>query len=154
VVIPSYPGDPHYVFLLVKGPQGEPHEKYRLGRRNMLEMLCMVAKVAFPDTQHVVGYATEPGPVAGSSEDAIYMDVRNWTTDQQAKALGFQRQFGFLTELQRFGKTYHEYPACSGPDDASVRSDPIHRPRSMRNSLCPCGSGVKFKKCCLPRLRR
>jgi uncharacterized protein YecA (UPF0149 family) len=22
-----------------------------------------------------------------------------------------------------------------------------------RNDRCPCGSGVKFKKCCLPRLR-
>ena len=28
------------------------------------------------------------------------------------------------------------------------------RPRFGRNSRCPCGSGVKYKKCCLKHSRR
>jgi uncharacterized protein YecA (UPF0149 family) len=27
------------------------------------------------------------------------------------------------------------------------------RPKTGRNELCPCGSGKKFKKCCLERRR-
>ncbi len=31
-------------------------------------------------------------------------------------------------------------------------AEPLHpvSPRAGRNDPCPCGSGVKFKKCCLP----
>jgi hypothetical protein len=152
VVLPSYPGDPHYVFLLINGPHGEPDDHYRLGRRNMLEMLCMVAKVVFPDAQHVVGYATEPGPAAGRTEDAIYMDVRQWSPEQQEDAVGYQRRYGFLTNVQKHGKTYHEYPEAAPRDERAACLAPDRPATSLRNSPCPCGSGRKFKKCCLPRM--
>ncbi len=35
---------------------------------------------------------------------------------------------------------------------AMAREMKLGRPRFGRNSPCPCGSGVKFKKCCLGRL--
>jgi len=33
---------------------------------------------------------------------------------------------------------------------------PIHRegPKIGRNDLCPCGSGKKYKKCCLAKLEK
>src|SRR4051812_17628426 len=112
----------------------------------MLEMLCLVAKVVFPDAQHIVGYATDPGPAAGRTEDAIYMDVRQWSREQQEEAIGYQRQFGFLTELQKHGKTYPEYPASAPCDGRAPRSFHDRPTTSFRNSPCPCGSGRKFKK--------
>lgn len=27
-------------------------------------------------------------------------------------------------------------------------------PRTKRNARCPCGSGKKFKRCCLPRVKQ
>ena len=37
---------------------------------------------------------------------------------------------------------------------AMARERKRGRPRFGRNSPCPCGSGVKYKKCCLDRSRR
>ena len=28
------------------------------------------------------------------------------------------------------------------------------KPKTDRNAPCPCGSGLKYKKCCLPKERR
>src|SRR2546423_562370 len=40
IVLPSYPGDPHYVFLILpKGSMGE--EEYRIRRREYLQACCM-----------------------------------------------------------------------------------------------------------------
>lgn len=36
---------------------------------------------------------------------------------------------------------------------ASVSIPPRSEGRVKRNEACPCGSGVKFGKCCLPRLK-
>lgn len=52
-----------------------------------------------------------------------------------------------------------EYDWGADPDlDELIAEEPGFRPVSgqklpKRNSLCPCGSGLKFKTCCLPRLR-
>ena len=47
----------------------------------------------------------------------------------------------------------HVEPAEPLPDDGTVHNpaQPIHRPipKTGRNDLCPCGSGKKFKRCCL-----
>ena len=37
----------------------------------------------------------------------------------------------------------------TGPNSRSTRQQPVGR-----NLACPCGSGAKFKKCCLPKQRR
>ena len=153
VVLPTKSGDPHYVFLLLKGPLGETQERYQLARRNLLEMLCMVTKAVFSEAEHIVGYATEPGPTAGCTEDAIYMDVRCWSHEQQEEAMGYQRQLGLLTQLEKHGTTYHEYPTVAPRRKNAGRPIKARPGTSPRNAPCPCGSGKKFKKCCLPRLR-
>ena len=39
--------------------------------------------------------------------------------------------------------------AASGADDGSVQNKPVRNVRKVgRNDLCPCGSGLKYKKCC------
>jgi uncharacterized protein YecA (UPF0149 family) len=45
--------------------------------------------------------------------------------------------------------------AASQPQGEAVRIKPIVRdtPRVGRNDPCPCGSGKKFKKCCLETVR-
>lgn len=40
--------------------------------------------------------------------------------------------------------------------DAELRAEgllPVMRTKIGRNATCPCGSGFKFKKCCLDRAR-
>ena len=146
IVKPSRPGDPYYVFLLLREPHGVPYEEYRVVRRKLLEMLCLVTKLRFPDAQFIVGYATEPGQSAGTSDDALCIDVRDWTKEQEAEAAEIQRELGLLTQVNASSKRYHEYPATMGRTGSN-------QPRSMRNSPCPCHSGKKYKHCCLNRHR-
>jgi len=144
VVKPSRPGDPYYVFLLFTGMENETEDRYRLARRNLLEMLCMATKLKFPDAEYIVGYATAPGAAAGSSEDAICLDVRVWTDELRAQAEECRDKLGLLTNTKAFSKKIHEYPVAHGRRDGKP-------PRSMRNSPCPCGSGKKYKRCCIRR---
>ena len=59
VAKPSYPGDPYYIFLLLSQPPEKPYEDYRTVRWKLLESLCLVAKLLFPDAEDFVGIATE-----------------------------------------------------------------------------------------------
>jgi SEC-C motif-containing protein len=147
VVKPTHGGGPYYVFLLFQGKEGETEEKYRLARRNLLEMLCMATKLKFPDVEYIVGYATAPGAAAGSSEDAICLDVRVWTNELRAQAEEYRDKLGLLTNTKAFSKKFHEYPIAHGRRDGQP-------PHSMRNSPCSCGSGKKYKHCCMRRRGR
>jgi uncharacterized protein YecA (UPF0149 family) len=47
-------------------------------------------------------------------------------------------------------RNYHNYlkdPLHNGPKLDPVRTEP----KTQRNELCPCGSGRKFKNCCLSK---
>ena len=57
----------------------------------------MVTKLRFPDAQHIVGIATESGIQNKTrSEDAMYLDVTEWTAEKQAAAQEFQAELGVL----------------------------------------------------------
>src|SRR5258708_6884281 len=45
VILPSRPGDPHYVFLLLPRLPGVSEEDYRQGRRHFLEACCLITKL-------------------------------------------------------------------------------------------------------------
>src|SRR5262249_23530258 len=126
-------------------------ENLRLARRNLLEMLCMAAKLQFPEAQDVVGYATDPGPEAGRREEALYFDMRNWTEADRAEAERLREKLGLLKKLERFDNDFREYPTASAGNAKGRGRTPERKPRSMRNSPCPCGSGKKFKHCCYRR---
>lgn len=111
VVSPSKPGDPYYVFLLLPHLTGIPEAEYRKVRRNLLEAYCMVTKLTFPEAQDIVGIATESGTEDYRSEDALYLDARNWTADQQAEAQSLQNDLGLLRQVDKFASKEYEYPA-------------------------------------------
>jgi hypothetical protein len=147
IVKPSYPGDPYYVFLLLSVPGDKPIEEYREVRRLLLEELCKAAKLQFPDALDIVGFATEPGIEGGKTEDAIYLNARDWTSELQADAEVVREELKLLKELTMSEGRFQEYPNPPTPKFApSSRNG--KRAQSLRNSLCRCGSGKKFKKCC------
>jgi len=113
VVAPSKLGDPYYVFLIVPHLQGKPQKEYREVRKYLLESYCMVVKHNFPDAQDIVGIATEPGMNSYRSEDAIYMDVRIWTPEQEAEATSLINDLGLLENTQKFAFKEFEYPASA-----------------------------------------
>jgi SEC-C motif len=145
VLLPMVVGDPYYVFLLLPTVHAKTNEEYRTVRRYFLEDCCMVAKLENPDAKDIVGIATEPGVNhASRSEDAIYVDVREWTTKMEGEAKILQEKLGILTKPKRFHGHMKEYP------DVPVADVKMKNPR---NKPCPCGSGKKYKHCCLNKQR-
>lgn len=93
VVLPSRPGDPHYVFLLLPYLPSVSYEDYREGRRYFLETCCLITKLMYPQALDIVGIATEANPdfTAARSEDVMYFDARNWTEEMQKEASNLQQ---------------------------------------------------------------
>lgn len=140
VLTPMAPGDPYWVFLLLPVVHAKSYEEYREVRRSFLEACCGVVKVKHPDAKDIVGIATESGrDFEGRSEDAIYLDARVWTAEMDEFAREDQRQLEILTREREFRGRAKEYP------------DLVPKMKNPRNKPCPCGSGRKYKHCCLDR---
>ena len=144
VIPPLKPGDPYYVFLTLKQGPDVPNEEYRKHRREALGALCWVTKLMYPEAREIAGIATEPGlSHKPRSEDALYLDASVWSEQNNAMARALQAKHGFLTKLSE-----HKYHASEYPPVERPPTSPKREPTSLRNSLCPCGSGRKFKRCC------
>jgi hypothetical protein len=148
-MLPVRPNGPYYVFLLLSRPAFAPDEReFRSVRGKLLEAFCMVVRARYPDAKDIVGLATDAGNTAARSEEVLYLDGRAWSNEQQAEAESLQRDLQLLTNLSGpvhyNEKEYPEYPRAL----AKPKLDRPKRARSIRNSLCPCGSGKKVKRCC------
>lgn len=143
IILPSQPGDPYYVFLLLPWFDHRPDSENREVRYKMLEACCRVTKLVYPEAQDIVGLATEAGSVLNESrsEDTLYFNAHSWTEDDQTDAKQLQQDLGLLTKTTSFQSVEQEYP------HVPVQPIPPMKGRE-RNTPCPCGSGKKYKKCC------
>ena len=154
IIHPSSTGDPYYVFMLLPCFEGVTEEEYRLARRNHLEQYCMVVKAKWPDARFVVGIAINSDWTHGVSEDLICLDVREWTEEQQEEALRLQRELNMLNDVRMFAGRITEYPDVSRqprqrrPYTPSKSATNTKKSKTYPNEKCPCGSEVKFKRCC------
>ena len=55
-----------------------------------------------------------------------------------------------MTSLMRTGRPAAEVMSALAKEAADFE---VALAQAGRNNLCPCGSGLKYKKCCLPRMR-
>lgn len=136
VVPPGRPCEPYYVFLVLAQPSYcASYEEYREVRGKLLEAYCLVVKHRFPDALDVIGLAT--GPVHGDdhSEDAMWLDARDWPPELAADAANLHETMGLLSEITMTQGHDQEYP------------DPSEMGKNPRNKPCWCGSGQKFKRC-------
>lgn len=141
---PSRPGETCYVFLTLWHPPSVSYEEFREVRRKLLNAYCMVLKTMYPEAEDIVGIATEDRTAVSRSEDAIYLDAREWNEELQSEALSLQKEFDIMREFKRSDFRVLEYPEV--PTRSSVA--PLAMKGRDRNLPCPCGSGKKFKKCC------
>ena len=128
-----------YVFLF------SPQEVDRTQRANHLNNICIVAKDKYRNLSNVIGIATEIGSKIPHTYDFFYMDFPEWIEENQKLALDIQKKHNILInpKLTRF--TSEEYPHL----DKNTHDGSVQRKKIGRNDPCPCGSGKKYKKCCL-----
>lgn len=150
VIEPSRMNDPHYVFLILRQSKDLAYELYRDVRLKLLQAYCMVAKLRYPTAVDIVGIATEPGidnPMR--SEDVLYLDANIWTAEDAAEAERIQSEFSLLIDIKKSQSVVHEYP------EIDIQNGNLTKvPKNPRNKPCPCGSGKKYKHCCLKRDRK
>ncbi len=151
---PTQPGGPYYVFLTLKPSLSifESSGRYREVRLGLLQCVCKVVRLKFEDATDIVGFAFVPMDRPGDqrSEDAVYFDASEWTEEMEVEARELQSKLNILTNVTEYRRSYQEYPRQSPPVVPRLVTPPTRREvQSLRNSPCPCGSGRKYKKCCM-----
>jgi len=141
-MMPSNPGDPHYVFLLYPRQPNVSEENYRSIRYNALFAYCASLKNRVPEATDIIGIATEPGiENMKRSEDALYLSAYEWTEENKKSTKDMMEYFGIPEELPPAQhKSYKVFPTANS-------EKPKGGNKTSRNELCPCGSGMKYKKC-------
>ena len=129
----SSPSGVRYVFL------ASARDEDRDQRRQELVLRTFVARGLWSwDGHTVVGLATERyKPKAGFSIDAVRLSKSEWTEEDEAALKGIQSDLGYFAKPEVSRATGDEFP--TGPQ--------VLKAKVGRNTLCPCGSGEKFKKC-------
>ena len=149
LVLPSRPGDPHYLFLLLPETPELPYEEYRELRRLLLGNYCAITKLECPEAERIVGIATESGRGVAGSEDFVLYDAGNWTEHEREQALETRAEMielGLLGERNRHEGVEKEFPDV--PTIAQQRQPMTFSMKGRnRNEPCPCSSGKKVKKC-------
>jgi len=141
VIPPLRASDPYYVFLLLPAIYAKTYDEYRDIRRRLLEDCCLVTKLVYPDAKDIIGIATETDPqLVNRSEDSLYIDAREWDAQMESETKKIQMELGILTRPKKHHELIREFP------DPGIPSANMKNPR---NKPCPCGSGKKFKHCCL-----
>jgi hypothetical protein len=149
LILPFSPQEPCYVFMVVPKPEGYTDDDYRVLRRNFLMVGCNIAKLKVPASHEFVGLAIDPKECPTSSEDLIYMDLGAWGPQEQAEAIALQEKTGLFTDMKLTKVTEQEFPEVPKAAQILERRPPTRGRKIGRNDPCPCGSGRKYKKCCL-----
>ena len=110
VIQPSRPGDPYWVLFLLPFPEHLANAEYREMRRHFLNACLYVTKLMNPDAVNIAGFATEVARGAAGSEDAAYLDAREWSEELADEARRFQRDYQILVKPRMIRATDNEYP--------------------------------------------
>lgn len=142
-----------YYVLMVLPHRSYSEEDYRVIRRNHLADYCMVAKLKFPEAEHIVGIATDAGINEYRSEDLVYYNATEWSEEERQEAERVQKEENMLNSVRAYQGNVQEYPDVGTFQQTSSKAEdgvagPHQAPyRIGRNDPCPCGSGNKFKRC-------
>ncbi|HBI17605.1 MAG: hypothetical protein UR60_C0017G0022 [Candidatus Moranbacteria bacterium GW2011_GWF2_34_56] len=105
-------GDPAYVFLMFPWREDKTERENREARIGMLDAVMRVVKFKYPESEDIIGIATESGraKAEAGSEDAGYLDARNWTEKNEEEAKKLQQDFKILINPVKSFVHDEEYP--------------------------------------------
>lgn len=142
--MPSFYEDKGYVFLQLKVDGITDYDnEYRPKRQALLEIACGAAKNKFSHLKKVIGIAIDaPKYAETNSEDFILMDCSDWPDNLREHYEKANEGLGFFKTGAMEKRTVTEFPTVKKPVISG-------RVKVGRNDPCPCGSGRKYKKCCI-----
>jgi uncharacterized protein YecA (UPF0149 family) len=150
--MPSFYKGKAFVFLQLKKTDITDYDNdYRPKRQAMLEIACGAAKNKFPELHTIVGIAIDaPKFAKKNAEDFILMDCKEWPDELRQRYERANEGFNFFNTPNLVSRKMR---AQEFPTGAGRARDSQGRVKVGRNDPCPCGSGRKFKKCCLTAKR-
>ena len=140
-ICPSiYYDDVTYIFVFL--PLGNlPIDKYRQKRTDLSNIYALVAKRKHPELKKVVLIATQTKGHDISSEDIYYYNyTQDLTNEEKIHADKAAEEFSILNDTTNASANFYE------GIKKNKRSKTV---KVGRNDLCPCKSGLKYKKCCI-----
>ena len=150
--MPSFYKSKAYVFLQLRKRNITDYDNdYRPKRQALLEIACGAAKNKFPDLRTIVGMAIDaPKFSRRNAEDFILMDCSEWPEERR---LHYDRANEGLNFFCTSSSVATRIKVQNFPDRKSHEEPQTARDIKLgRNDLCPCGSGKKYKRCCLGKL--
>lgn len=130
-----------YIFLFFPCGENITDDEYRSERREYMECYALAAKYMYANVNHVVVLATETKKSYRISEDLWIFDFEGLLShDQEVLAKKIIEKFNIL-----------KYVKNKNIRNISKQKKPYVNmiPDIGRNDFCLCGSGKKYKKCCL-----
>jgi hypothetical protein len=146
--LPSFFDNVGYVFFQLRMADSlRDGAEYLDFRRMMLEIACGAAKNKFPNLVKVIGIGMDAPKFAGdtNSEDFIFMPCEVWSKETQQHYESLNAHAGFFQSPQL--KKFEEHITQFVPPKKNVEPLSGGAKKVGRNEQCPCGSGMKFKKC-------
>jgi hypothetical protein len=146
--------NPETAYVFVTAPERiDDYDEYRAFRRGYLDKYCSIVACK-RNLRRVVGIATEPGINNETrSHDFMVFEPSEWTEEAIREIAEIQTKLGVHEDGNLRRTDFHddEYPAQPAHGRRRpLPCSPVLWPSNVRrNDRCPCGSGVKFKKCCM-----
>jgi len=146
-----------YVFAICP-KNGMDDETYARMRRDYLSDYCYVLSSRNRQIKTVVGIGMQPLNTSENGNfDMVVMKSPDWNDERVKEAEEIRKSWGFQSDhsVRRWEKTNYEYPSEIRKDrrtGAAGAKRQLTRSKSHRigrNNQCPCGSGKKYKHCCL-----
>ncbi|MBX9787539.1 MAG: SEC-C domain-containing protein [Pirellulales bacterium] len=145
--------DTLYVFVFV--PNAFPSvTEYRQARQQYLRDYCFLVASKHRRYRRVLGIASEAGEEPYRTFDVVILEGDRWTPEMESSAADIQKELEVSGEgpVHRFTDRPLLPPTRIATELASHHQS-ASRVKVGRNEPCPCGSGKKFKRCCLRRPR-
>lgn len=133
-----------YVYLFIPRDEGQDYDNYREERANYIHAYSLVAKYLNPTAIDVVVISTEPQNSDGRSEDIFSIEYdEELSIDEKTEAKRLMKEERILNDMWKTKKN----PLLDNAD----KQQPYRNKAAKygRNEKCPCGSGNKYKKCCM-----
>lgn len=145
VCFPPFSETSCFVLVLYPRDKEEPYEAYRTERIQMLHAYGLVCKYKFAHVKKITLVGMEPLLSDGRSEDLLTMEIDELSDDEKDLAKRLMEEDNILNEVR-----YIELNDSIAPRRTKAQT-PSHvkgKNKTGRNDPCPCGSGMKFKRCC------
>jgi hypothetical protein len=114
-ILPSEDTRIQYVVLVCPGSSEEEHATYREDRGRELQLRCVAAKAARPQSRYFIGIALD-AQKGGGSEDFLLIDTEDWTDEDLERAARVQAELGYFApgKMKETSVQVDEYPAAEG----------------------------------------